>query len=84
MRILRAALLGQIPLVTKKFGDHEIETIAMPWKNKTAVAQRLWREGTLGRVILIERFVAAVERFNETARRKNLRVTEICLKAGIV
>lgn len=84
MRILRAALLGQIPLVSKKFGDHEIETIAVPWENKTVAAQRLWSEGTLGRTLLIERFVADVERYNATARRKNLHVAETFRKAGIV
>lgn len=86
MRILRAALLGQIPVVTRKFGDHEIEQIAlvldMPLKAEKA--QKLWCEATIGRKELVERFTASVETYNEIAARKNAAVEKACRIAGLI
>ena len=41
MRILRAVLLGQIPVVTKKFHDHLLENVATLWDGKTETAVEL-------------------------------------------
>jgi hypothetical protein len=83
MRILRAALLGQMPVITKKFGDHEIEEIAILWDGSIETARRLWCEGTIGRETLIETFIGAIEAYNEVATARNKAVTQNCLKAGI-
>lgn len=77
MRLYRAAVLGQIPIVTKKFGDHEIEDIAVLWNKGKSTAMRLLAEGTIGRSLLAERHLAAVERYNGIARRKNESVFDI-------
>jgi hypothetical protein len=84
MRLLRAALLGQIPVVTKIFGDHEIERIALLWKPTLDCAWRFWCDATLGRETLVEQFRSAVEEYNRIAEEKNRAVTEACLKAGIL
>jgi hypothetical protein len=77
MRLYRAAVLGQIPIVTKKFGDHEIEDIALLWDKRKSTAMRLLTEGTIGRSLLVERYLAAVERYNGIAHRKNSAIFEI-------
>jgi hypothetical protein len=76
-RIYRAAMAGQIPVVTKKFGDHEAEDIAELWDEKKSTAQRLLTDGTIGRSLLIERYLAAVERYNGIAHRKNAAFFEV-------
>jgi hypothetical protein len=77
MRLYRAAVLGQIPLVTRKFGDHEIEDIAELWDGTPSTATRLLAEGTIGRSQLLERYFTAVERYNGIAHRKNAAVFDI-------
>jgi hypothetical protein len=71
MRILRAVLFGQIPVVTQKFGDHEIESIAQLWDGKVATAQKLFTEAAVGREELIERYIASIAQYNQIARKKN-------------
>lgn len=85
MRILRAALLGQIPVITKKFGDHEIEEIAfvLDTSPKIGAAQKLWCEATIGREELVKNYVAAVEAYNEVAKRKNETMTQLCRTARL-
>lgn len=77
MRILRAVLYGQIPLVTRRFGDHEIEALAKLWNPDTSdsrVISDLWLEATLERESLIERHVAAISEYNGIAQQKNATV----------
>ena len=83
MRLLRAALLGQIPVVTKMFGDHEIERIALLWEPSVESAQRFWCDGTLGRETLIDRFVESVADYNRAAEEKNKALTTACIEAGL-
>jgi hypothetical protein len=71
MRILRAALLGQIPLVTRKFGDHAIEDIAILWDESDDGARRLFAQATAGRDRLVDDYIASVRRYNDAARQKN-------------
>jgi hypothetical protein len=77
MRLYRATVLGQIPLVNRKFGDHEIEELAELWDGRKSTATRLLAEGTIGRSQLLERYFAAVERYNGIAHRKNTAFLEI-------
>lgn len=77
MRILRAVLYGQIPLVTRRFGDHEIEALAKLWNPDTSdsrVISDLWLEATLERESLIERHIAAISEYNGIAQQKNATV----------
>jgi hypothetical protein len=83
MRMLRAALLGQIPVVTKVFGDHEIESIALLWEPSVENAQHFWCDGTIGRETLIERFADSVADYNRVAEEKNKALTKACVAAGI-
>ncbi len=71
MRIQRAILMGHIPLVTRKFGDHDIEDTALLWDGRPETAERLLIEGTIGRNQLIARHLRAVGRYNAVAERKN-------------
>lgn len=71
MRILRAALLGQIPLLTRKFADHEIESMALLWDESDAGAERLFEQAMSGRGRLVDEYVASVTRYNDTAKQKN-------------
>ncbi len=77
MRILRAVLYGQIPVVTRRFGDHEIESIAKVWdpeaKDVTEFRE-LWLKATLGRGSLINDHSAAVAEYNRIAEQKNAAV----------
>jgi hypothetical protein len=83
MRILRAVLYGQIPVITRRFGDHEIEALATLWNPDAAdaaVIRELWLEATLKRESLIERHIAAISEYNEIAKRKNEAV-DLALQA---
>jgi hypothetical protein len=71
MRILRAILLGQIPVVTRKFADHAIEQVAMVWDGRVDTAEQLWVDATMGRPELVERHLAAVASYNNVARLEN-------------
>jgi hypothetical protein len=77
MRILRAVLYGQIPVITQRFGDHEIEVLARLWNpdiSDASVINDLWLQATLERESLIERHIAAISRYNRVAEQKNAAV----------
>jgi hypothetical protein len=77
MRILRAVLYGQVPVVTHRFGDHEIEALAKLWNPDvpgSRVIMDLWREATFERESLVERHLAGVSQYNEIAKEKNAAV----------
>jgi hypothetical protein len=83
MRILRAVLYDQIPLITRRFGDHEIEVLAKLWNpdiSDASVIRDLWLEATLERESLIERHIAAISEYNRIAKRKNAAV-DLALQA---
>lgn len=71
MRVQRAILLGQVPVLTKKFGDHEIENIARIYDGSIESAELLMVEATLGRNQLIEGHLEAIGKYNQIAREKN-------------
>lgn len=70
MRVLRAALLGQIPVVTKRFGDHEIEDIAWLWDGQLDSALKVMHFA-MDRRQLIEGYLQSVQRYNTVAKSKN-------------
>jgi hypothetical protein len=82
MRIMRAALLGQIPVVTKKFGDHELEQIALLWDGKIETAIEFQRLGFSGRDELIAKYAASVAAYNEMAKGKNAPLLEAIRRLG--
>jgi hypothetical protein len=75
MRIARAAMLGQIPTITSKFGDHEIEDIAFQWDGSLERAQEILSFG-IDRNPLLQRYLRAVERYNAVAKSRNRRFIE--------
>ena len=80
MRILRAILLGQIPMVTHKFADHDIELTAVVWDGRVATAENLWVDATMGRADLVERHLAAVASYNDAARKQNAAIDTVLAK----
>jgi hypothetical protein len=70
MRILRAALLGQIPVVTKKFNDHDIEDIACLWDGRLDSALKIMHF-SMDRRQLIDDYLQSVQRYNAVAKSKN-------------
>jgi hypothetical protein len=76
MRIARAAMLGQIPVLTKRFGDHEIEKIALLWDGKTETAAEMWRLASRGRDVLISRYKKSLQAYNELANQNNYNLLQ--------
>jgi hypothetical protein len=70
MRIVRAALMGQIPVVTKKFNDHEIEDIAVLWDGRVDTALKI-SSYRIDRMSLLRDYINLVERYNVVAKAKN-------------
>ena len=71
MRILRAMLLGQIPLLTQRFDDHEIEDVAETLDGTMESIERVWVNATVDRHVLIERYLSRVNHYSIVAREKN-------------
>jgi hypothetical protein len=76
MRIQRAILMGHIPLVTKKFNDHAIETVALVWDDTVLTANRLWSAATFGRERMVKDHLAAVAHYNAIADQTNAAIDE--------
>lgn len=74
MRLQRAIMLGQIPLVTRQFRDHPIEEVAQRWDGATRTAERLWLEASAWRSRLVQRHLAAVARYDATAKQQNAEI----------
>jgi hypothetical protein len=70
MRILRAALLGHIPVVTTKLHDHDIEDIAVLWDGQTDSALEMtYLE--MDRRQFVDNYLQSVEGYNAIAKGKN-------------
>lgn len=72
IEIYRAVIMGQVPVVTEIFGDHEIESIAVRWNGTREDSDRLFLDGTLRRDSFVDSFLAAISSYNELARHQNL------------
>jgi hypothetical protein len=75
MRIARAALLGQIPVVTRKFDDHDIEDIALLWDGRRDTALEIMNYRA-ERTPLVDSYVRSLEIYNATARCKNRKILD--------
>jgi hypothetical protein len=71
MRILRAILLGQIPVVTKKFHDHLLEGVAMQWDGKLETAVELGARQLLDRRLWLIDYMRSLEAYDQQAREAN-------------
>lgn len=76
MRIFRAAMCHQIPIVTRKFGDHQLEDIAILWDGRVETASELCRLAFSAREELVTKFAAAVAGYNLVAGKENELVIE--------
>lgn len=66
-----------IPVVTHRFGDHDIEALAKSWNPKSADVgelSELWLAATLGRDSLIAQHIDAITQYNARAVEKNTAV----------
>jgi len=70
MRVVRAALMGQIPVVTKRFNDHEIDDIAVLWDGRVDTALKILSY-RMDRGSLLNDYIDSVERYNVKAKAKN-------------
>jgi hypothetical protein len=71
MRILRAILLGQIPVVTKKFHDHLLEDVATLWDGKLETAVELGTRQFLDRRLWLTDYMRSVEAYDRQAQEAN-------------
>jgi hypothetical protein len=71
MRILRAILIGQIPVLTEKFHDHILEDVASLWDGKTETATRLGTWQLLDRQIWLADYMRSIEAYDREARARN-------------
>lgn len=71
MRILRAILLGQIPVVTKRFRDHLIEEVAMLWDNEFDSALKFGSYQLGDRQGRLADYLTSVEVYDQKAREEN-------------
>jgi hypothetical protein len=72
IEIYRGVIMGQVPVVTEIFGDHEIESIAVRWNGTREDSDRLFLDGTLRRDSFIDSFLDDICSYNEVARNQNL------------
>jgi hypothetical protein len=75
MRIARAALLGQIPVVTRKFDDHDIEDIALLWDGRRDTALEIMNYRA-ERKQLVDSYARSLEIYNATARCGNRKILD--------
>lgn len=71
MRILRAILLGQVPVVTKKYDDHLIESVARLWDGRTETAREFASLGTGDRQGWLTNYVRSIEAYDQLAQGAN-------------
>jgi len=71
MRILRAIMLGQIPVVSEKFHDHLIEDIAMLWDGKSETAVQLGTWQLRDRQLWLTDYLRSIEAYDRKAREEN-------------
>ena len=71
MRILRAIMLGQIAVVSKKFHDHLIEDLAMLWDGKSETAVQLGTWQLRDRQLWLTDYLRSIEAYDRKAREAN-------------
>lgn len=71
MRILRAILLGQIPVITKRFYDHPLEDVAMLWDGKKETAFELATRQIFDRQPWLTDYIRSIEAYDQQTREAN-------------
>jgi hypothetical protein len=71
MRILRAILLGQIPVVTKKFHDHLLEEVARCWDGRPDAAMEFKTLQFLDRRPWLTDYIRTIEAYDRLAEKAN-------------
>jgi hypothetical protein len=71
MRILRAVLLGQIPVISKRFHDHPLEDVAILWDGRADTAIELASRQFLGRETWLTDYTRSVEDYDQMAKEAN-------------
>jgi len=71
MRILRAIMLGQIPVVTKRFHNHLIEEVAMLWDGKFDTALKFGAYQLGDRQAWINDYLCSIEKYDRRAKEAN-------------
>lgn len=71
MRILRAILLGQVPVVTKKFHDHILENVATLWDGKSETAVELGTRQFIDRRLWLTDYMRSLEAYDRQGRQAN-------------
>ena len=71
MRILRAILLGQIPVVTKRFRDHPLEDVALLWDTSRNGALDLAAFTIRDRDGWLDTYVRSISAYDELAEAGN-------------
>ena len=71
MRILRAIMLGQIPVITKRFHDHLIEEVAMLWDGTSEAALRFGSYQLSDRQGGLNDYLRSIGEYDQAAREAN-------------
>jgi hypothetical protein len=71
MRILRAVLIGQIPVITKRFHDHPLEDVAVLWDRRLETAVELASRQFVDRRIWLPEHLHSIEAYDQQAHEAN-------------
>jgi hypothetical protein len=71
MRILRAVLVGQIPVITKRFHDHPLEDVSVLWDRRLETAVELASRQFVDRRMWLPDHFRAIEAYDREARAAN-------------
>lgn len=71
MRILRAILIGQMPVITKRFHDHALEDVAAMWDGGTETAVELGTHQFLDRGAWLAKYQRSLAAYDRQAREAN-------------
>jgi len=71
MRILRAILLGQIPVITKRCYDHPLEDVAMLWDGKKETAFEVATRQIFDRQPWLTEYLRSIEAYDRLTREAN-------------
>jgi hypothetical protein len=71
MRILRAVLVGQIPVITKRFHDHPLEDVAALWDGRLDTAIELASRQFVDRRMWLPDYFRSIEAYDRQAKQAN-------------
>jgi hypothetical protein len=71
MRILRAVVLGQIPVITKRFSDHPLEKVATLWDGRSETVFELASRQFVDRRMWLTDYLRSIEAYDREAKETN-------------